>query len=202
MSKERVIAYGEVFTPHHIVKNMCDVLPASVYESPYKRVLEPSCGEGVFLLEVLSRKLQHCVSRHLRYTVVDTPSHDKQLLYEMAIVVSSLYGIDIQLSNVNKCACAMFEMVVGKAASLVYRSMDSDTFAAFRARVWDIIFKNIVQGDTLTMLNEQGEPIIFYEWKYHIDGVMEAIPRAYKDIVGGNQLVVGTTQLYRFWGDV
>ena len=61
-SKERVAKYGEVFTPQHIVKDMCDMLekenPGAF--DPERTFLEPSCGDGAFILEILRRKFSLC----------------------------------------------------------------------------------------------------------------------------------------------
>ena len=73
--KERVQKYGEVFTPSNIVKDMLDLLPVAdggkslvtntktKTKKPYisSTFLEPSCGDGNFLVEILNRKLK-CVS--------------------------------------------------------------------------------------------------------------------------------------------
>lgn len=56
-SKDRVKALGEVFTPTILVKEMLDALPAECW-LPHKTFLEPSCGNGNFLVAILQRKLQ------------------------------------------------------------------------------------------------------------------------------------------------
>ena len=86
--KERVRKYGEVFTPPEIVSHMCDLLEA---ESPgafgiEKTFLEPSCGDGVFILEILRRKFAGC------------RTHDD---YRRAL--ESVYGFEIQADNVAAC---------------------------------------------------------------------------------------------------
>ena len=55
-SKERVNKFGEVFTPENIVKDMLDM--DGVRECSYsldKTFLEPSCGTGNFLVEIIAR---------------------------------------------------------------------------------------------------------------------------------------------------
>lgn len=58
-SKSRVKDFGEVYTPPHIVSDMCDLLPEGMWQ-PEKTFLEPSCGNGAFLAEILHRKLLRC----------------------------------------------------------------------------------------------------------------------------------------------
>ena len=55
-SKSRVAAHGEVFTAQREVKAMCDLVKTET-ERIESRFLEPACGNGNFLAEVLSRKL-------------------------------------------------------------------------------------------------------------------------------------------------
>ena len=59
-SKRRVRDYAEVFTNEREVKAMCDLIPEDMYSDLTKTFLEPACGEGVFLIEILKRKLAHC----------------------------------------------------------------------------------------------------------------------------------------------
>lgn len=60
--KERVQKYGEVFTPDWMVKKMCDELPQEAWELD-KTFLEPSCGDGVFVVEILRRKFANCKAK-------------------------------------------------------------------------------------------------------------------------------------------
>lgn len=84
-SKDRVRDFGEVFTKPETVRDMLDLLPPDVF-MPEKTFLEPCCGEGVFLLEILRRKFAKCRCRKA-YTAA----------------ISSVYGMDIQADNVEIC---------------------------------------------------------------------------------------------------
>ena len=61
-SKDRVQKHGEVFTAEREVKAMCDLLPPEMFETE-KTFLEPACGEGVFIIEILKRKFANCKKR-------------------------------------------------------------------------------------------------------------------------------------------
>lgn len=64
--KERIKRYGEVFTPSVVASQMCDMLAENSDVAPYEpgtTFLEPSCGQGVFVLEVLRRKFERCKTR-------------------------------------------------------------------------------------------------------------------------------------------
>lgn len=79
-SKKRVKDFAEVYTPQWLVKDMVALTDAAI---PEKSVLEPACGNGNFLAEILSQKLDN--------------SKD---INEAFLSLKSLYGIDIQHDNV------------------------------------------------------------------------------------------------------
>ena len=96
-SKERVAAHGEVFTSEREVNAMLDLVKQET-ERIDSRFLEPACGDGNFLIEILRRKLAVCEGRAKakQYT---------QLQYEQAAVqsVSSIYGIELLADNAEAC---------------------------------------------------------------------------------------------------
>lgn len=86
--EERIRKYGEVFTPPDIVAHMCDMLedesPGAF--APDKTFLEPTCGDGAFVVEILRRKFDNCKTRS-----------------ELTTAISSVYGLEIQADNVAEC---------------------------------------------------------------------------------------------------
>lgn len=92
-SKQRVRDFGEVFTPEYIVRDMFDLIPAEMYEVGHQ-FLEPCCGNGNFLVEILRRKLGHC-----------------KTCAEAKAAVADIYGIDIQADNVAESKERMQEIV-------------------------------------------------------------------------------------------
>lgn len=84
---ERVRKYGEVFTPEWVVKKMCDMLESEHPEedvfAPWTTFLEPTCGNGNFIVEILKRKFVRCRCRK-----------------DYTVALSSVYGMDIQADNV------------------------------------------------------------------------------------------------------
>ncbi|MBQ1576316.1 MAG: N-6 DNA methylase [Oscillospiraceae bacterium] len=91
-SRERVRDFGEVFTPLHIVKQMLDLIPhdGTTIDSTY---LDPACGNGNFLAEILRRKLALCKTEK-----------------DGVLAVSSVYGIDIQQDNVEECKLRLYDL--------------------------------------------------------------------------------------------
>jgi type I restriction-modification system DNA methylase subunit len=71
-SKKRVAEHGEVFTAEREVKAMCDLVKQET-ERIDSRFLEPACGNGNFLAEILSRKLA-VVSK------LATPQQEKEVI--------------------------------------------------------------------------------------------------------------------------
>ena len=92
-SKQRVKDFAEVFTPSHIVKDMCDLIPDSVWDNIESTFLEPACGNGNFLVEIYRRKLTVC-------------KDEKDGLKALA----SMVGIDIQADNCEECRKRLMTM--------------------------------------------------------------------------------------------
>lgn len=84
-SKERVRDRGEVFTPSHIVKDMCDLIPCDIWQNISSTFLEPACGNGNFLVEILSRKLELCQTED-----------------DALAACGSIFGVDIAQDNVDE----------------------------------------------------------------------------------------------------
>ena len=82
-SKQRVKDFAEVFTNKREVNAMCDLIPANIWENIGSTFLEPCCGEGVFILEILKRKFARCKKRK-----------------DYTVALQSVYGMEIQADNV------------------------------------------------------------------------------------------------------
>lgn len=85
---EKVRNFGEVFTPEKTVREMCDMLEAEspgCFE-PARTFLEPACGDGAFVAEILRRKFDRCKCRR-----------------DYTVALESVYGFEIQADNVEKC---------------------------------------------------------------------------------------------------
>src|SRR3974377_287441 len=100
-SKRRVAEHGEVFTSEREVNAMLDLVKQET-ERIDSRFLEPACGTGNFLTEVLHRKLR----------VVEKNYRRSQLEFErnLILAVSSIYGIDILEDNVIACRQRLFDI--------------------------------------------------------------------------------------------
>lgn len=153
ISKQRVAEHGEVLTGKREVNAMLDLVKQEA-ERIDSRFLEPACGTGNFLAEILERKLR----------VVEARYRKSQLDFERyaILAVSSIYGIDIQADNVLQCRQRLFGIF-----DLYYlRIFKNRTNDNCRESVRYILERNIIHGDALSLktIGDHPEPIIFSEW--------------------------------------
>ncbi len=149
VSRRRVADHGEVYTDKREVNAMLDLVKQETKRIE-SRFLEPACGTGNFLAEVLDRKLR----------VVENRYGKSQLEYERYsfIAVSSIYGIDILEDNVVECRKRLFD-IFNKHYSNLYKEECPDAIKY-------ILERNIIWGDALTLntICENIKPIVFSEW--------------------------------------
>lgn len=138
-SKERVNKFGEVFTPSNIVKDMLDLDGVREYSYTFdKTFLEPACGNGNFLVEILARKLS-CLD------ALDTSDRDNWLMH-MFQAIATIYGIDIQNDNVEESRERMHQIILDKYKAAYNDDMSSGIERCVNA----ILVNNIVCGNFLT----------------------------------------------------
>ena len=150
-SKKRVADHGEVFTAEREVKAMCDLVKQET-ERIESRFLEPACGNGNFLAEVLSRKLALVKKRYGK-----SPADFEKF---SVLAVTSIYGVELLPDNAAECRARLFALW-NKAYTANSRKYANDRC---RASVRFILEKNILCGDALTLTRSDGTPIIFAEW--------------------------------------
>ena len=165
-SRQRVAEHGEVYTAEREVKAMCDLVSDECSRID-SRFLEPACGDGNFLAEILGRKLA-AVKKKYKKSVID---YEKNAL----LAVSSIYGVDILADNVAACRERLFKIWQKEYKSVVKTAYNEDTEKSVRF----ILSKNIVCGNALTLMcvDENGidtdTPIIFSEWAFIMGANMQ-----------------------------
>lgn len=165
-SRQRVADHGEVYTAEREVKAMCDLVSDECNRID-SRFLEPACGDGNFLAEILTRKLV-VVKKKYKKSVID---YEKNSL----LAVSSIYGVDILVDNVAACRERLFKMWRKEYKSVMKTAYSEDTEKSVRF----ILSKNIVCGNALTLMcvDENGidtdTPIIFSEWTFIMGANMQ-----------------------------
>lgn len=148
-SKERIRDHGEVFTPAWMVGAMLDLVKDES-ERIDSRFLEPACGSGNFLVEILVRKLATVERKY------DKDSFAKK--HYALFGLMCIYGIELLEDNVSECRqnmLSIFDAYLGLAP-------EDDLHRAAKF----VVNQNIVNGDARTMLDSKGEPIMFAEWGY------------------------------------
>lgn len=124
------------------------------------RFLEPACGDGNFLAEILSRKLAVVKKKYKKFPM----DYEKYSV----LAVSSLYGVDILQDNCEACRERLYRMWDKEYKAVCKKEVSEDC----RRSVRFILSRNIVCGNALSLMcvdeNQQdtGEPIVFSEWAF------------------------------------
>jgi len=151
-SRQRVSDHGEVFTAQREVNAMLDLVKQET-ERIDSRFLEPACGTGNFLVDILKRKL----------AVVEQRYAKNQIEYESyaILAISSIYGVDILQDNVQICRDRLLGIFTHYYQKN-YKELKSD----FLRSAEFILSKNILWGDALDLRtpDENARPIVFSEW--------------------------------------
>lgn len=179
-SKNRVQEYGEVFTNEREVKAMCDLVKEET-ERIDSRFLEPACGDGNFLVEILNRKLD-VVKKKYKKSPLD---YEKNAV----LAISSIYGVDILIDNVLACRERLFR-IWDKAYKSVCKNDCNDLT---RDAVKFILEKNIVCGNALTLccVDENGKdtdkPIVFSEWAFITGSMLQRSDYTFAELLAKDE---------------
>lgn len=174
-SVERVRDLGEVLTPADTVKAILDLLPEEVWRpQPSATFLEPACGDGNFLVEILDRKLervgQAILNRKLRRRGA------RALAFFGLQALSAIYAVDISEENIVggvpghelgartrlvELFCRWYESQPASKSRVPKRLIDA---------AWWIVERNIIVGNMLPF-HADGSPsqreelqIVEYHW--------------------------------------
>ncbi len=149
--QSRVRDFGEVFTAQREVKAMCDMVDSTIAMLD-SRILEPSCGNGNFIEEILHRKITT-----LESTFLSNTSTNAIALYQnsLIIIACSIYGIDILKDNIKSTRKRMLRIISERYTSYCRESLPLGLAKILVA----IIEANIICGDTLK------DAIIVCEWE-------------------------------------
>ena len=148
-SKQRVADHGEVFTPAWMVEAMLDLVKDET-ERIDSRFLEPACGSGNVIVQILTRKLAVV---ELKFGKSDFERQHYALYGLMCI-----YGIELLVDNIAECRSNVLEVFAD------YLKLD-EADDLYRAAT-HVLSTNLVHGDALTMRATDGQPITFAEWGY------------------------------------
>lgn len=146
-SKQRVTDHGEVFTPAWMVEAMLNLVKDET-ERIDSRFLEPACGSGNFLVQILQRKL---AAVELKYG-----KSDFERRYHALLALMCIYGIELLPDNIVECRANLLEIF----AEYLALAPSGDLYRA----AFYVLSQNLVHGDARTMRTHADEPITFAEW--------------------------------------
>ncbi len=89
--KQRRKETAEDFTPKELVDEMLNKLPSNVFSDSSKTFCDPAAGDGNFLIEVLTRKLQN--------------------QQEPLQALSTIYGVELMADNVEEMKERLLELI-------------------------------------------------------------------------------------------
>jgi hypothetical protein len=175
INRHNVSKFGEVFTPSNIVNDMLDLV-AHECERVDSRFLEPACGDGNFLAEVLRRRLVVVTNRRRR--AINLWEQDALL------GLACLYGVELLATNVTMCRQRLFE---------IFRDTYSDHFGnlcrdAVVSAAQNIVNTNILRGDAVAMTSTDdsdasAKPLVFSEWSMLSGGLFKRRLFEYRRLV-------------------
>jgi len=179
-SKKRVADHGEVFTPPWLVEAMLDMVKDET-ERIDSRFLEPACGSGNFLIQILQRKL---AAVELKYGKSEFEQKHYSLLSVMCI-----YGIELLPDNIAECRENVLE--------ILSEYLNLDVSDELRLAACYVLSQNLVHGDALTMQTHDEEVITFAEWGYLGKGKFQRRDFRY-DVLTLNASVKAKGSLFSF----
>jgi len=148
-SKQRMADHGEVFTPTWMVEAMLNLVREES-ERIDSRFLEPACGSGNFVVQVLRRKLAAVETKF------GTSEFERR--HYALLGLMSIYGIELLEDNIAECRDNLLQLLAN------YLGLE-EAEDLHRAAV-KVLSQNLIHGDALTMRTRLDEPIVFAEWGY------------------------------------
>jgi hypothetical protein len=148
-TKQRVADHGEVFTPPWMVEAMLNQVKEES-ERIDSRFLEPACGDGNFLVQVLKRKL---ATVELKYGKSEFEKRHYALFGLMCI-----YGVELLPDNIAECRQNLLDIFT--------EYLDLTPEEELHKAAKYVFTQNLVHGDAMKMRSYDGQAITFSEWGY------------------------------------
>lgn len=180
-SKQRVADHGEVFTAEREVKAMCDLVADECLRID-SRFLEPACGDGNFLTEILSRKLDVVTKRYKKSPY----DYERNAL----LALGSIYGVDIMPDNCAECRERLYALWDDRYKKAVKKAEQNEDV---RESARYILSLNIICGDALSLhrVDENGSqtdiPIIFSQWAFATGPMMKREDYTFEELLSQNE---------------
>ncbi len=136
-SRERVQDLGEVLTPEREVNAMLDLVDSTCRDIR-SRFLEPSCGNGNFLEEIIARKVT---------TISSVARSPEEYQYLLVLALTSVYGIDIDSENILEARERMYDLVV---TNYLNHTKTSEVTEQFLQVIDFVLNTNLIVGDAIS----------------------------------------------------
>ena len=173
-SRQRIADHGEVFTPPGLVRDMLN-LPGVADECLRvdARFLEPACGDGNFLAEVLRRRLGRVSETHPKRALIPW---ERDALRGLA----NLYGIELLPDNAGRCRARL----VGVFEDLYRGRFKAKARDAVVGAARRIAAANVLLGDALSMRHPSThEPLVFTQWSMLTGGRFKRKRFEYRELL-------------------
>lgn len=155
-SRERVKNHGEVFTPKFIVHKMLSLPGVQEAKTDItKTVLEPSAGEGIFLVELLKMRLDYLIKKYKQ----DIIGYENDSL----MALTTLYGVELLEDNSQKCVANITETYM-YYYRIMAESLNVNVKENIKKSAITIISANNLLGNFLTEKDLYGNDLVFSEW--------------------------------------
>lgn len=128
-TKERVKNFGEVFTNNKEVTAMLNLIPEEQFKNVFSTWLEPACGNGNFIIEIIKRKLAYYNEKE-----------GLEDIYALKIL-TNIYGFDIQQDNIEEC--------IENITMLLKQVVKTERQEIFLKLAREILYDNIQCADFL-----------------------------------------------------
>lgn len=150
---DRVSRFGEVKTQNNEIKNMLNLVKEEISRVD-SRFLEPACGDGNFLCEILVRKLEIA----LKVSKKNLIKFEVQAIYGL----SSLYGIELLQDNVENTRKRL-KVLIEKFFKEKFNTQINEEYSKSIKLILDL---NIIHGDALSLktVKNKKENITFSQW--------------------------------------
>ncbi len=150
--KSRVLKFGEVLTSKREVLDMLSLVNSETIRMD-SRFLEPACGDGNFLSEVLNLKL-NILNKNYKKNNYEFDKFSIQIF-------TSIYGIDILEDNIIIARQRLYDQFL----KLYEKNFDSNANPKLFKCIKYILETNLIYADALTLKNAKNSKfIIFSEW--------------------------------------
>jgi hypothetical protein len=171
-SKQRVADHGEVFTDHREVNAMLDLVKQET-DNIDSRFLEPACGTGNFLVEILRRKL----------CIVERRYSKNQIEFERYSIAAlcSIYGIEKQEDNAKECR----QRILGVFTHFYINNFKKAKTDFLKIAEF-ILSRNILCGDALSLQDSNNRPIVFSEWAFVMGSKIKRRDFVFEELIPQN----------------